>query len=146
CMRLKFPLCLRFGWMFLAVVTLVSGTRAQESSLAAPSPDVSLADSVKQLQQQVSELRSVVSDLRSQSERYRSETEALRQELRSVVAQLPRQAGAQETAGSSISESSNTPSQPTAEAASSANRESVTAGRLAKLEEQFDLLTGKIDD
>jgi hypothetical protein len=131
--------------MFLAVLTLVSGTRAQESSLVAPSPDTSLADSVKQLQQQVSELRSIVSDLRSQSERYRSETEALRQELRTVVAQLPRQAGAQEAAGSSVSEPSNTPSQPTAEAASTTG-ESDTAGRLAKLQEQFDLLTGKIDD
>jgi len=144
-MRLKRALCVRFGWIVLVAATFVPGALAQESSSATAAPDPSLADSVKQLQQQVSELRSIVSDLRSQSERYRSETDALRQELRTMVAQLPRPAGT-EAASSSAAEPPNVPSQPAPEASPGADRESGAAGRLAKLEEQFDLLTGKIDD
>jgi hypothetical protein len=145
-MRLTRPLYVRFAWMFLVATTFVPGVLAQKSPSATAVPDPSLADSVKQLQQQVSELRAIVSDLRSQSERYRSETEALRQELRTVVAQFPPPAGTQEAASSSAQAPSSAPSPAAAEAASTTHRESDTAGRVAKLEEQFDLLTGKVDD
>lgn len=128
--------------MFLVAVTLIPAAMAQEASSASASQDSSLADSVKQLQQQVSELRAIVSDLRSESERYRSETEALRHELHSLAAQRPLQANAQET------ETPPSPSGGGQSGPADANHhlDSDTSGRLAKLEEQYDLLTGKIDD
>ena len=100
----------------------------------------SLADSVKELQEQVKELRSVVSDLRTESEHYRSETLALREELRSAVAQMPKAAPTMETtvaAGTAAAQ---------ADQGASASSASDTSGRLSKLEEGYDLLTGKVDD
>jgi hypothetical protein len=100
----------------------------------------SLADSVKELQEQVKELRSVVSDLRTESEHYRSETLALREELRSAVAQMPKAAPTVETtvaAGTAAAQ---------ADQGASASSASDTSGRLSKLEEGYDLLTGKVDD
>ena len=100
--------------------------------------DNSLVQSVKELQEQVRQLRSVVSDLRTESEQYRSETLALREELRSALAQLPKPARAEETAFQSATDSSDQ------EVSQSAGSDS--AGRLTKLEEAYDLLTGKVDD
>jgi len=143
-MLLKRPLLLQVVWMFLVMATFVPDVLAQEPS-SATSQDTSLADSVKQLQQQVSELRSIVSDLRSQSDRYRSETQALREELRSVVAQIPGQPRVSEGLTASAQPAAAVPSQAVADAGSDAHHES-DAGRLAKLEEEYDLLTGKVDD
>lgn len=145
-MRLKRPRSVRFGGIFLVSAILVVRAIAQEPSSASSGPDPSLADSVKQLQQQVEELRSIVSDLRSQSERYRSETEALRQELHSVVAQLPRQAAAQAAESATTQSSSGVSGPAVADADSVARHDQDAAARVAKLEEQYDLLTGKIDD
>ena len=143
-MRLKRPLFVRFAWMFLATASVVPVLFAQEPLSTTTSQDPSLADSVKQLQQQVSELRSIVSDLRSQSERYRSETEALRQELQSVMAQIPRPASVR--AGVDSSQQSSTTAPNSGGADGNLRPDSDTSTRLAKLEEQYDLLTGKVDD
>jgi len=123
---------------FLAAVTLPCAAQDIPGKIA--SQDNSLADSVKELQEQVKELRSVVSDLRTESERYRSETLALREELRSAIAQMPKAARAAETtvvAGTSA---------PQTDQGLSVSSGSDRAGRLSKLEEAYDLLTGKVDD
>ena len=106
-------------------------------------PDPSLAETVKQLQEQIRELRAVVNDLRSESERYRAETRELRQELHSAVAQMPAvpnpgngEVASQETAGARSGEN----------AGDAAQQEEQSQSRLARLEEQFELLTGKVDD
>ena len=140
-----------------AVMVLPPWSTAQqpESAVASTPQDASLTEAVKQLQQQVSELRSIVSDLRNQSERYRTETQALREELRSAVTQIPPPPqGANESAA--LAQSSTVPQEAKpAEPASSqvgssrpgsSRSESSASARLAKLEEEYDLLTGKIDD
>jgi hypothetical protein len=129
--------------LFLIAVFVPERGSAQDAKSAVPAPaqDPSLAEAVKALQQQVSELRSIVSDLRTESERYRSETQALREELRSAVTQMPLHAPA--TADATVSAQA-APSGPSG--ADSAPSQAGASSRLAKFEEQYDLLTGKIDD
>ena len=55
--------------LFLLLLSASVPMAAQSSAREANDQDPSLADTVKQLQQQVQELRSVVADLRSDSER-----------------------------------------------------------------------------
>jgi hypothetical protein len=129
-------------WLTAAFVLAASTLpcMAQDTASNNAVQDQSLADSVKQLQEQVRELRSVVSDLRSESERYRSETVALREELRSAVEQMPKTAPSVDTtvvAESSVARPDEGPS---------TSGTSDTSSRLTKLEEAYDLLTGKVDD
>lgn len=127
-------------------LTLAVALRARPCSAQSATNDqnpqnASLAETVQQLQEQIKELRSVVADLRSESEQYRAETRQLRDELHSAVAQMPAAPPAAvpvartvaSSAGQSVSSSSDAP-------------ESGDQSRLSKLEEQYDLLTGKIDD
>jgi len=133
-----------FVWMS-PVLLLMAASVPQRSAAQQAEPakvgstqDSSLADAVKQLQEQVNELRSVVSQLRSESERYRSETQALREELHSGAAQRTEAP----------------PAAPEADTAAQLPREKGIAGaqgpdskgRIARLEEEYDLLSGKVDD
>ena len=101
-------------------------------------------ETVQQLQEQVKELRSIVSDLRSESEQYRAETRrtppgtAFRCR-RSRAANKPSdvQVGADCGRFKLIRTTSQTPN---------AVLSRLPESRLAKIEEQYDLLTGKIDD
>lgn len=108
--------------------------------------DPSLSETVKQLQEQVNELRSIVSDLRSESERYRAETHELREELHAAIGQrLQTSPGTVEA--TQIAAQPAAPSGQTEEAeARGARRESDAAAREERLQEQYDLLSGKIDD
>lgn len=107
--------------------------------------DASLAETVKQLQEQVNELRSIVSDLRTESARYRAETSELRQELHSAVTRSPQQPGADEII-QAVKQSAANVSNEGDDKSSSSQQGSDAAERVARLEEQYDLLTGKIDD
>src|ERR1700746_2788209 len=133
-MRLECPLRFRVISIML-LVSLAPRSRARET--AKPAADPSLAQAVKQLQEQVNELRSVVTELRSESARYRSETEALREELHSAEAKLSQPAEAGQIAVAlgpgAVGQSEDE------------NRDS-SANRLAKLEEEYELLTGKVND
>jgi regulator of replication initiation timing len=103
---------------------------------AAPAADAeTLQDSIRELREQVRELRSAISEVKSESARYREETLALRQELqqaRSLWASqkvTPQSAQAESVAADSTSrDQSNIPQ------------------RVGKLEEDQQLLAGKIDD
>ena len=117
---------------------------AQDTTAKTATEDSSLAGSVKQLQEQVNELRSVVSNLRTESERYRSETLALREELRSAMAQMPKAQPSPDPVIAAIAAESS--ASRADEGASAGVGRSDTAGRLTKLEEAYDLLTGKVDD
>jgi regulator of replication initiation timing len=105
---------------------------------AGTTADSSLADTVKQLQEQVNELRSVVSELRSESERYRSETERLREELHSAVLQRPQ--------SSQNTREAAPPAPSPGQGGGPTPETSDAQSRLSKLEEQYDLLSGKVDD
>src|SRR5215470_14516678 len=127
----------------------VSVAQQSEAAAATTAQDASLTETVKQLQQQVNELRSIVSDLRNESEQYRTETRALREELRSAVTRIPRQAPGvnEEVASVQLGEQAETkPPEAGSAQSDSTQSQSSAAARLAKLEEEYDLLTGKIDD
>jgi len=127
----------------------VSVAQQPEAAAATTAQDASLTETVKQLQQQVNELRSIVSDLRNESEQYRTETRALREELRSAVTRIPRQAPGvnEEVASVQLGEQAETkPPEAGSAQSDSTQSQSSAAARLAKLEEEYDLLTGKIDD
>jgi regulator of replication initiation timing len=104
--------------------------------------DPSLAEAVRQLQQQVRELRSVVADLRSESERYHAETRELREELHAVMAERTQTPA---TGHAEQATQLTTPAGPDS-SVEAATRAQKADARLAKLEEQYDLLTGKVDD
>ena len=121
----------------LAVLALQVGMLAQN---LAPSPDqATLAETVRQLQQQVNELRTVVTELRDESARYRNETRELRQELRTAIDQ-------QGAVDARVSNSAAGPSDNVSNNATPSPAEVVSSDRLAKLEEEYELLSGKVDD
>lgn len=135
---------IRLGFLLL-VFSVASLSMAQQSGPANAPTDASLAETVKQLQEQVNELREVVADLRTESQQYRSETQALREELRSAVSQMPRAAQGPGPGGAVPQALAGT-SGTAGGVATVANPESASASRLEKLEEEYDLLTGKVDD
>jgi regulator of replication initiation timing len=110
---------------------------AQSAPGGDAAPDPSLAETVQQLQEQVKELRSIVADLRSESQQYRAESRELREELHSAIAQLPAANRPQPVQVAQTA--SGTPDQ-------EASNPQESQARLTKLEEEYDLLTGKIDD
>ena len=103
----------------LAAVLVPLTVLAQEP---AP-PGNSMAELVRELQRQVAELRLAVSEIRAESSRYRSETEQLRRELQAVTAIT-----------------NTAPAPPSAPASSAAS------DRVARLQEQYDILSGKVDE
>ena len=130
--------------VFLLIVSFaVAPSMAQTpASDGKSAQDAALAETVRQLQEQVKELRSIVLDLRTESERYHAEAYELRQELHSAVAHLPQNSATDlvQTAGQSGAPPAMTP--PSA----NSPQESNVNARQERLEEQYELLTGKIDD
>lgn len=126
-------------FLLLAPLAAVQRCAAQAASAHNSAEDAALAESVKQLQEQVNELRSIVADLRTESTRYRAETQELREELHSALALQPQPPEKQPVVEVRAQEGL----QPAPDGAA---REAKAAEREAKLEEQYDLLTGKIDD
>lgn len=137
-------------FVYISLTLLITTIGPGQCRAQTPAPDgknlqdPSLAETVKQLQDQVKELRSVVADLRSESERYRAETRELREELHAAVGQLPSATKIEPVPIAAQANSAQAGEN--AGTQSTAPLESDTQGRLARLEEQYDLLTGKIDD
>jgi hypothetical protein len=106
-----------------------------------------MAQAIRELQQQVSELRDAVAEVRSEAAQYRAETVALRQEL---------QASREQTASAGLApgqppetHGAATPVPPRSEnRATSAPPTSASSleDRVTVLEENTQLLTGKVDD
>jgi hypothetical protein len=95
----------------------------------------SIDDSLHQLEGQVSELKSLVVEMREEVARSRAETAELRHELEVTRAQAAAQGGSPGTVAT------NEPS-----AAPAAKGQETVAQRLAKLEEDQQLLGAKVDD
>jgi len=146
-MLLKRPL--NYITLVFFLITSFASERCVAQALASDNkatPDAALAESVKQLQDQVKELRSIVSDLRTESERYRAETSELRQELHAVVARLPQRPATDQVIQPAQPSGAAVAPTEVADSSSGGKQESDAAARVARLEEQYDLLTGKIDD
>lgn len=121
------------------VITLVIPLRlaGQTNTSAA---DASLPATVKQLQEQLNQLRDVVTELREESERYRSETEALRVELKTALREKGISGADLLTATAGSSPSSSPAS------ATSGPSQTVGSDLLTKLEENYELLSEKVND
>lgn len=129
------------SFLTLTLLAFSVGLGCAQTAPGEKSPqDASLAETVQQLQEQIKELRSIVSDLRSQSDQYRAETRQLRDELHSAVAHLPA------TVSATLQASQTAPTASDQDSGQAENAPQPSDSRLTKLEEQFDLLTGKIDD
>src|SRR6201998_436475 len=136
-----------FAYITLAFLLIVFYTSTPSmaqnpASDAKTNQDAVLAETVQQLQEQVKELRYIVLDLRAEYERDHAETYDLRQELHSAVAHLPQNSATDlvQTAGQSCAPPAVTPP------SSNSPQESNVNARQERLEEQYELLTGKIDD
>lgn len=114
----------------VAAVLVVAGpAQAQQ-----PGADVNAttAEAVRELTEQVAQLKAAIQDLRAESARYRAETDRLRSEVQQLTAQcLPTGAQADEA---------------TSAAQTTAPDSSSNDQRMARLQEQYDLLLGKVDE
>jgi hypothetical protein len=112
--------------------------RAQASAgNPAPSEDASLKDSVRQLQLQIQDLQAAVREIRTESERYRAETVELRHQLQITLEKL-------DTANRQPTPGEKGPAQ--ASVADGAAAGQSVSDRVAKLEEDQQLLESKVDE
>jgi len=153
--------CLRWG-MLLGVTAWSALGAAQEPAnrTQAPSPESlheSVGDSVRELREQVRELQAAVAGMRSDWQRTRAETAELRRELDEIrMGEICGGAGLQnavlsnavakaETGNSPAAESlqNDTPQDQRTESQKEAQKK---AERAASLDEEYQLLSGKVDD
>ncbi len=106
----------------------------QASSTNTEGSESQLAEAVRQLQAEISQLQNSVAELRNEADRYRAQTQELERRLE-AISPTPPASSIQPTqqALSAQPEQGQTPSQSTSQ-------------RLAKLEDEYSLLTGKVDD
>src|SRR5262249_31941035 len=122
-----------FRVLFLISTSLsFAQTRASDKNGENP-----LADTVRQLASEVQQLKLSIEELRVESDRFRAETRELRRELDTVRSQRPAP-----TEATSPDVTSSAPSQNIADDQATSS----TNDRVAKLEDEFRLLTGKVDD
>ena len=137
--------CSLLRWTVLASVfaSSMSGW-GQESGKATDSTgDSSLSESVRELRRQVQELQAAVGEIRSEAQQYRAETMELRRELEAL------HAGSESHAveAANVSQPAYQASSPGSEAqAGDQSPQTRTQRRAATLEEEYQLLAGKIDD
>ena len=107
---------------------------AQQAPATDSNSESQLAGIVEQLQKQIANLQTSVDELRSEASRYRAETLELQRRLELIAKpEVPAQPDATQAAGSSDQALEQQGAKP--------------AGvRLSKLEEAYELLTGKVDD
>jgi len=104
----------------------------QTSGAVSSNSEVQLTSVVEQLQKQIAKLETSVEELRNEATRYRAETLELERRLELISkAPLPTQPPSEVVPEAVRSETSETPA---------------GVARLSKLEEEYELLTGKVDD
>jgi outer membrane murein-binding lipoprotein Lpp len=133
-------------WHWVMIGSLLAGTgsmAAQEAMPRAESPDA-LAESVRELREQVRQLQSAVAELRSETQQARAETRQARLQLE--------QARAHSGSGKPVlmetvaqTEAANQ-SETYGNVQDEEQPDQKKAGRTATLDEEYELLSGKIDD
>ncbi|HUM04750.1 MAG TPA: hypothetical protein VLT90_04775 [Terriglobales bacterium] len=123
------------GFRSAMLAGLLIAAVVSEGQEPAPASEPSLAESVKELREQIRELRAAVAEVRAEAQQYRAEAAELRKEL-AAVRTVP---GAQGTieAASAVAENSAAAGTPTT---------APERDRIAALEEEYELLAGKVDD
>ena len=133
-------------WCFAGCLLTAAGWLSPQAmaQTAADTPQqAAVRQAVTDLQQQIRELQSAVAEIKAEAAEYRAETHALRAELEATRSQLQ----LQKTTESEVA--TNVPSDSTSSQSAvslALPQQSKTSDRLAKLEEEYQLLTGKIDD
>lgn len=131
---------------FIFLVILGFGAakvQGQESASNITASDASsLRDSVHQLQLQIQQLQTVTQEMRQEADRYRAETLELKRELDLTRQKLETISNATAPSGTPQ------PPQPESESSSAAapHDETTIPERVAKLEEDQQLLNGKVDE
>ena len=123
--------------ILVVIVTASIAAFAHQSSESRSSDsELQLSQAVRQLQEEITRLQSSVADLRSEADRYRAQTQELEKRLEALAAN--------HAASGSSAVSAETPSaQGGASPVPDANS---VAGRLSKIEDEYSLLTAKVDD
>ncbi len=115
------------------VLLFVAGALGQQPASTSPdNSEAQLTQAVRQLQVEISQLQNSVAELRSEADRYRAETQELERRLEALSPK----------SSSSTGISAQMQSTEPQEQAPSPS----TSARLAKLEDEYSLLTGKVDD
>ena len=143
-LRIRLRLPLRFAGCLLALAAFPL-TRAHAQQVAESSQADQLRQSVSDLQQQIRELQAAVADVRTEAAQYRAETRELRGELEATRAELRLQRSADAQVAAADLQSTNAPNT-APPAIPPVPGEGGGSDRLARLEEQYQLLTGKIDE
>jgi len=116
---------------------------AQQAAPAGSPPEPSLSDSVRELRTQIQDLQAAVVEIRSEAQQYRTETAELRRELESVRAASGPQSALVAESAPQAPATSYAATSGTVPAASPQARD---AERTARLEEEYQLLGGKVDE
>jgi len=130
----------RVGWLLPLAALCVLPSKAQTGGDAAPAGE--LRQSVTQLQQEIRDLQAAVTEIRQEAAQYRAETRALRTELETTRAELK----LQHSAEAEVSAAELQAPPPAVDASPAQAMPPSGSDRLAKLEEEYQLLSGKVDD
>jgi len=115
------------------IMLLTTGALSQGQQAATQTVDPQLMQAVQQLQKEVARLEESVEALRSESERYRAEAQEMQRRLQAMAdSKSPTSDVTHESAVSSTPDAN--------------QQQPSTSSRLAKLEDEYGLLTGKVDD
>lgn len=137
-------------WFCLGATSIAQNSQPETVTPPSPSVDQSLHD----LRDQVRELQAAVAEMRVENARYREETRQMRHELEAtkVLAQgrsLPAQEDQDYSMAPSAAEENvgaKNEKEPIPQIAATESKPTTNAERLAKLEEEYELLGGKVDD
>lgn len=148
---LVLPAFALLAFTFLGPATSAGQDSAQPKESASAD---SLPQAVRELRDEVRELRATIAEMRSDSEAARAEAQALRHEVEELraqtsVTQAAIRMGKSEgsaVAPESLQESPETQGSEKESSQANVQREAQQSARDASLEEQYQLLSGKIDD
>ncbi|HWC16140.1 MAG TPA: hypothetical protein VG498_03970 [Terriglobales bacterium] len=118
-------------WVVTTALWICAATYGQQTT-GTSAADSELLRAVQQLQTEVARLQNSVDQLRSESERYRAEAQELERRLQAI--------SENKTAAAEIGNEALAATVPRE------NQPASASARLAKLEDEYSLLTGKIDD
>jgi regulator of replication initiation timing len=148
-MRLRDAVHQQFFYAMVFLVVCfgpVHGWAQERGGNAPPSQETSLNDSIRQLQMQIQQLQTAVRDIKEEAGRYRAETlelkhelEATRQKLDSI--ELPARAHVEP-----LPSHVEVPAAQDSQSGTGAATDKSTEGRLAKLEEDQQLLGSKVEE
>jgi hypothetical protein len=136
-------------WQRMAALVILiasSGGGWAQGPPPADHPDTAaLTEAVKQLQQQIAELRAAVAEVHKEAEQYRRETQTLRRELEAQAARgaKPGATPGAQSYGNDVSTSGQA-NAPVATPEQNTPAQSTNQGRISKLEDEYQMLTGEL--